>query len=670
MTTSQLVANTDNTDKSATALRSMGAGLVGPEQVGREVRVAGWVHRRRNLGGLVFLDLRDRWGVLQASVGPEWSSPQAVEAARGLGAEDVVALQGVVARRPPEARNPEMATGDVELQVADLRVVNRAETPAIPVYRSPEEELPSEELRLRHRVLDLRRAEMRERLELRHRLVLAVRNYFDAQGFVEIETPVLTRPTPEGARDFLVPSRVHPGEFFALPQSPQIYKQVLMAAGFDRYFQIARCFRDEDLRADRQPEFTQIDVEASFVEPVDVYRWCEGMAVEVARAADAVAEPPFPRLEWSEAMERFGSDRPDLRWGLEIEDMTATLGALEFRVLRSAVEAGGRVRGIRAPGGARLSRRQIAAVEDAAKAAGAPGLLWAKVQDGGAASGPLGRFFQDGTSERLALAPGDLLLTAAGDDATTSPALSATRSASIAALDPPRRTDHAWLWVSDFPVFEARTSGQPEAEAQPGTSGQPETSGQPGTGTQPGTSGQPGTGAEAVGPTGAALAASHHPFVQPNPEDVHLLDSEPLAVRGLAYDLVYNGTELGSGSIRIHDADLQRRVLTLLGLAPSEIEAKFGFLLEALRSGAPPHGGIALGVDRIAARLSGAASLRDVVAFPKTTAARALFEGAPAPAPADEVAALGISLSRVGHRQGNRARARQVAREAAGGGAP
>ena len=654
MTTSQLVANTDNTDKSATALRSMGAGLVGPEQVGREVRVAGWVHRRRNLGGLVFLDLRDRWGVLQASVGPEWSSPQAVEAARGLGAEDVVALRGVVALRPPEARNPEMATGAVELQVADLRVVNRAETPAIPVYRSPEEELPSEELRLRHRVLDLRRAEMRERLELRHRLVLAVRNYFDAQGFVEIETPVLTRPTPEGARDFLVPSRVHPGEFFALPQSPQIYKQVLMAAGFDRYFQIARCFRDEDLRADRQPEFTQIDVEASFVEPVDVYRWCEGMAVEVARASAASAEPPFPRLEWSEAMERFGSDRPDLRWGLEIEDMTATLGALEFRVLRSAVEAGGRVRGIRLPGGARLSRRQIAAVEDAAKAAGAPGLLWAKVQDGGAASGPLGRFFQDGTSERLALAPGDLLLTAAGNDATTSPALSAARSASIAALDPPRRTDHAWLWVSDFPLFEARTSGQPEASGQPRTSGQPETTGQPETEAQPRTSGQPETGAEAVGPTGGALAASHHPFVQPNPEDVHLLDSEPLAVRGLAYDLVYNGTELGSGSIRIHDADLQRRVLTLLGLAPSEIEAKFGFLLDALRSGAPPHGGIALGVDRIAARLSGAASLRDVVAFPKTTAARALFEGAPAPAPADEVAALGIALSR----------------EAAGGGAP
>ena len=597
----QLVANTDNIDKSATALRSIGAGLVGPERVGREVRVAGWVHRRRDLGGLVFLDLRDRWGVLQASVGPEWSSSQAVADARGLGAEDVVALRGVVALRPPDARNPEMATGDVELQVAGLHVLNRAQTPAIPVYRTPEEELPSEKLRLRHRVLDLRRPEMRERLELRHRIVLAVRNYFDAHGFAEIETPILTRPTPEGARDFLVPSRVHPGEFFALPQSPQIYKQVLMAAGFDRYFQIARCFRDEDLRADRQPEFTQIDVEASFVEPEDVYRWCEGMTAEVAGAAGAVADLPFARLEWGEAMERFGSDRPDLRWELEIEDMTPTLGALDFRVLRSAVEAGGRVRGLRLRGGAALSRRQIAAVEDAAKAAGVPGLLWAKVQEGGAASGPLGRFFLDDTSERLALSPGDLLLAAAGADAITSPALAAARSTSIAALDLPRRTDHAWLWVTDFPVFEAGTGG--------------------------------------------ALAASHHPFVQPRPEDLHLLDSDPLAVRGLAYDLVYNGTELGSGSIRIHDADLQSRVLELLGLAPAEIEAKFGFLLEALRSGAPPHGGIALGVDRIAARLSGAASLRDVVAFPKTTAARALFEGAPARVPADEVAELGISLA-------------------------
>lgn len=596
-----MAANTDNIEGSATTLRSVGAGLVGPGHEGRKLRVAGWVHRRRNLGGMVFVDVRDRWGVLQASVGPEWSSAEAVVAAQRLGAEDVVAVQGVVALRPPEARNPEMSTGDMELRVDQLEVLNRAKTPAIPVYRTPDEELSSEKLRLRHRVLDLRRPEIRRRLELRHRIVLAVRNYFDAQGFPEIETPILTRPTPEGARDFLVPSRVHPGEFFALPQSPQIYKQVLMAAGFDRYFQVARCFRDEDLRADRQPEFTQIDVEASFVTPEDVYGWVEGMTAAVARAADAVAEPPFPRLGWGEAMERFGTDRPDMRWELELQDMTAVLGTLDFRVLQSAVAAGGRVRGLRLPGGARLSRKQIASLESAAKSAGAPGLLWAKVLEGGAASGPLGRFFRDETAERLALAPGDLLLAAAGSDAVTSPALAAARAASIAALDLPPRTEHAWLWVTDFPVFE-----------------------------------------EGAAPQG--LVAAHHPFVQPRASDLPLLESNPLAVRGLAYDLVYNGAELGSGSIRIHDADLQVRVLEMLGLDPDQIDAKFGFLLEALRSGAPPHGGIALGVDRIAARLGGGESLRDVIAFPKTTAARALFEGAPTPVEAAELAELGLSI--------------------------
>lgn len=620
------MANTDNTEGSATTLRSVGAGLVRPRHEGRELRVAGWVHRRRNLGGMVFLDVRDRWGVLQVSVGPDWSSPEAVAAAPGLGAEDVVTVQGVVTLRPPEARNPEMATGDVELQVAELHVLNRAKTPAIPVYRAPDEELSSEKLRLRHRVLDLRRPELRRRLELRHRIVLAVRNYFDSQGFAEIETPILTRPTPEGARDFLVPSRVHPGEFFALPQSPQIYKQVLMAAGFDRYFQVARCFRDEDLRADRQPEFTQIDVEASFVSPEDVYGWCEGMTAAVARVAGVAAEPPFPRLDWSEAMERFGTDRPDMRWELELRDMTATLGALDFRVLQNAIAAGGRVRGLQLPGGARLSRKQIASVESAAKAAGAPGLLWAKALEGGAASGPLGRFFKDDTAEQLALAPGDLLLAAAGSDAVTSPALAAARTASIAALELPPSTEHAWLWVTDFPVFEEKEAVEEREAVEEGEAVEAREA--------------------AGGRTG--LAAAHHPFVQPRESDLHLLESDPLAVRGLSYDLVYNGSELGSGSIRIHDAGLQVRVLEMLGLDRDEIDAKFGFLLEALRSGAPPHGGIALGVDRIAAQLSGGESLRDVIAFPKTTAARALFEGAPAQVEAADLAELGLSIGDAG----------------------
>ena len=573
--------------------------MVDRDMAGREVRVAGWVHRRRDLGGLVFLDLRDRTGVLQVSAGPDWSSGAAMEAVRGLGVEDVIAVRGIVTLRPPEARNPDMATGDVEVQVADLEVLNSARTPAIPVYRAPGEELPSEKLRLRHRVLDLRRPELQKSLALRHRLVLAARNYFDEQGFVEIETPILTKPTPEGARDFLVPSRVHGGEFFALPQSPQIYKQLLMIAGFDRYMQIARCFRDEDLRADRQPEFTQIDVEASFVQPDDIYRWCEGLMERVAEVSGIEASPPFARLAYHEAMERFGSDRPDLRYGLEIGDFSEVLGALDFRILRGAVARGGRIRGLRLEGGARLTRKRIDAIEQAARAAGAPGLLWAKVQED-RATGPLGRFFRDDTRARLGLAPGDLLLAAAGPDVVTSPALDAARAASIAALDLPRATDHAWLWVTAFPLFEDAGDG--------------------------------------------ALAANHHPFVQPDPRDFHLLDTEPLAVRGLAYDLVYNGTELGSGSIRPHDPLLQTRILGLLGLEPGEIETKFGFLLEALRSGAPPHGGIALGVDRLAARFTGAASLRDVIAFPKTTAARALFEGAPVALAAADLAELGISV--------------------------
>ena len=580
-------------------MRTAGAGRITSEMTGREVRIAGWVHRRRDLGGLVFLDVRDRSGILQVSVGPDWSSEQAVDAVRGLGVEDVILVRGVVSARPEAARNPDMATGDVEVQATALEVLNRARTPAIPVYRPPEEELPSEKLRLRHRVLDLRRRQLQERLELRHRLVLAVRNYFDTQGFLEIETPILTKPTPEGARDFLVPSRVHPGEFFALPQSPQIYKQLLMIAGFDRYVQIARCFRDEDLRADRQPEFTQIDVEASFVQPEDIYGWCEGLMVDLAEVAGIDAAPPFRRLDYHEAMERYGCDRPDTRYDLEIRDLTDVLGGLDSDILRRVVAGGGRIRGLALDGGARLTRQQIVAMEDAARATGAPGLLWAKVTEGGA-TGPMGRFFRDDTGATLGLAAGDLLVVAAGADRVTSPALDAARAAAIVALQLPKTTEHAWLWVTGFPVFEDAGDG--------------------------------------------ALAANHHPFVHPDPADAHLLDSDPLAVRGLAYDLVYNGTELGSGSIRNHDADMQTRILALLGLDPDEIARKFGFLLEALRSGAPPHGGIALGVDRLAARFSGGASLRDVIAFPKTTAARASFEGAPSRVSPGELEALGISI--------------------------
>ncbi len=574
-------------------------GALTAADAGSTLKLVGWVHRRRDLGGLLFVDLRDRSGLLQLSIGPDWTDAASLEAARGLGAEDVIAVEGRVELRPPGTRNEEMATGEVEVKVVSLDRLSAARTPAIPVYRAPEEELPAEELRLRHRVLDLRRGELQRALTLRHRMILAVRNYMDGLGFVEIETPMLTKPTPEGARDYLVPSRVHHGEFYALPQSPQLYKQILMVAGYDRYFQIARCFRDEDLRADRQPEFTQIDVEASFIAPDDILGWMEGLMAVVAGVADVEATLPFPRMSWAQAMDRFGSDRPDMRWELEIEDWTAATSDAESRILRDAVASGGRVRGLRLEGGARLSRKEIEGIEAEAKAAGAPGLLWTKRTDQGA-SGPLSKFLGNSHFESMGASPGDLLLVAAGADRVTSPALSAARLAAIRTLDLPMVCEHAWLWVTDFPMFELADGG---------------------------------------------LVPGHHPFVMPHPDDRHLLDDDPVAVRGQAYDLVYNGSELGSGSIRVHEPGLQRRILSILGLSDEEIDRKFGFLLEALGAGAPPHGGIALGMDRIVQRFVGAGSLRDVIAFPKTTAARALFEGAPTPMGNQELRELGLQLA-------------------------
>ena len=473
--------------------------------------------------------------------------------------------------------------------------LNRADTPAIPVYKSPEEELPSEELRLRHRVLDLRRPEMQKNLGLRHRLILETRNYLDRMGFVEVETPVLTKPTPEGARDYLVPSRVHPGEFYALPQSPQIYKQILMAAGFDRYFQIARCFRDEDLRADRQPEFTQIDLEASFVDPDDIFGWVEGLMGELVRIAGIEAPGRFARLTYADAMERFGTDRPDLRCGLEIRDWSEPLSGLGFRVVDGALDSGGRARGLLLQGGAGLSRRELEALEAVAKAEGAPGLLWVKRSDEGG-SGPLAKVMTRAAYDSLGMTPGDLALVAAGDDKITSAALGAVRTAAAEKLNLPATMEHAGLWAVDFPIFEEEDGG--------------------------------------------GLTPTHHPFVHPHADDFERLDDEPIGVRGLAYDLVYNGTELGSGSIRNHDPEVQRTIFRQLGLSEEEMDRKFGFLFEALGSGAPPHGGIALGMDRLVMELSGVSSLRDVIAFPKTTAARALFEGAPTPLSDQELGEL------------------------------
>ena len=594
-------------DIERTALRTRMLGGIRSEDEGAKLVLAGWVHRRRDLGGLIFLDLRDRSGLVQVSLGPDWTDSASLELAHRLRAEDVVTVDGSVVVRPRENWNAEILTGEIEVRATTLRRLTEADTPAIPVYRGPEDELPSEELRLKHRVLDLRRPELQANLELRHRLLLTCRNYLDRLGFIEVETPILTKPTPEGARDYLVPSRLHHGEFYALPQSPQIYKQICMVAGFDRYFQIARCFRDEDLRADRQPEFTQIDVEASFVDTDDILRWMEGLMVALAAEAPRIeASAPFARMTHAEALDRYGTDRPDLRFGLEIQDWTTAFSRLDAPVFAAAVAQGGRVRGLRVEGGASLSRREIEALEGHAKAEGAPGLLWAKrTNDGG--SGSLARFMDEEAYRELGTKPGDLVLVAAGPDATTSPALSATRLAAIQALKIPKEQENAWLWVLDFPVFEERSDG--------------------------------------------TLGANHHPFVMPHPEDEGQLDEEPLGVRGLAYDLVFNGVELGSGSIRNHDPLLQRRILRLLGLDDDEIDRKFGFLLGALSSGAPPHGGVAFGVDRLVALFVGAESLREVIAFPKTTAARALMEGAPTALYADDLAELGLSLRQAGGAQ-------------------
>jgi aspartyl-tRNA synthetase len=593
--------NDGTTDPFATALRSHLAGSLRGDHAGATVRLAGWVHQSRDLGGLVFLDLRDREGLVQVSFDPQWASAEAMAAAAALGRESVVLVEGTVARRPETMRNPDMATGEIEVRATAVRVLSTADTPAVPVARGKGEKLPDEELRLRYRHLDLRRPELQKNLVLRHRLLQATRRYLSDRGFLEVETPVLTKPTPEGARDYLVPSRVHPGEFYALPQSPQLYKQLLMVAGFDRYFQIARCFRDEDLRADRQPEFTQIDIEASFIDAEDIMALTEGMLVTLFAEAGRAIQTPFPRMTYADSMERFGNDRPDRRYGLELFDATDAFADADFVVTKNAVAAGGRVRGFRIPGGATLSNKQVGEIEAVAKAAGLGGLLRIK-NVGGTLEGPPTKFLSAEGGAKLGTKDGELCLLAAGLDAVTSPALDRVRQDVARRLGLIPEGALEFLWVVDFPMFEQ------------------------------------------AGP-GAPLTAVHHPFTSPRPEDEPLLESAPARARARAYDVVLNGTELGGGSIRINDSGVQQRIFGLLGIDEETAAARFGFLLEGLRAGAPPHGGIALGFDRLAMMLAGATSLRDVIAFPKTTAARALFEGAPSPVPAADLAALNISVA-------------------------
>jgi aspartyl-tRNA synthetase len=603
----------------ATSFRTHAAGDLRAAHAGQRVRLAGWVHKRRNLGGLVFIDLRDRAGRVQLSLGPDWTPADALERAKRVGAEFVLAVAGVVVARPPGNVNPDLATGEVEVHIEAFEILAEADTPPIPVAAGPPDELPAEELRLRYRYLDLRRDAFRHALGLRHRAMQITRRHLSERGFWEIETPMLTRRTPEGARDYLVPSRIHPGEFYALPQSPQIYKQLLMVSGYDRYFQIARCLRDEDLRADRQPEFTQIDAEMAFVAEEDVLR--EGellMAAIWQEIAGVSVATPFPRLPWSEAITRYGSDKPDLRPGMPFVDLTEILRESEFRLFQATIESGERIRGFRAPGGGALSRRELDALADIAKAGRAAGALWLRRTDDGFA-GPFARALDGDLATRFleasGMQPGDLFVAVvgrfrgapgAGPEPGVEIALSALRlhmADRLGLRDPDR---HEWLWVTEFPLFEWDDED-------------------------------------------GRRVAAHHPFTGPHPADVARLrelvesgaqgrsaDLEYLGLRSRAYDAVYNGVELASGSIRIHEPELQKLVFRALGIGAAEAEAKFGFLLEAFRYGAPPHGGFAFGFDRIVMLLAGGQSLRDVIAYPKTTAARALFEGAPsAVSPAD-----------------------------------
>jgi aspartyl-tRNA synthetase len=585
-------------DQLGTLSRTHTCGALRPGDVGSDVVLLGWIHRVRDLGGLLFLDVRDRHGVTQVVI-PNDSPVMAV--AKRLRPEYVVAVLGMARRRDAETINTKLETGEMEVVASEIRLLNDARTPPFPIA----DDTPvSEDVRLRYRYLDLRRPRLQNNLGLRHRVTMAIRKYFDEQGFWEIETPILTKSTPEGARDYLVPSRVHPGEFFALPQSPQIFKQILMIAGTDRYFQIVKCFRDEDLRADRQPEFTQVDVEISFAHMDLVFGLIEPLIVEIFKQIGVTVPTPFRRMPYAEAMAKYGSDKPDLRFGMEIVDVSSVWASASFNAFRDIIAKGGVVRALVVRGGARYSRSELDALVDQAKQLGAVGILWARRVEGGVNTNvkAAGEATLLESMNAAACSEQDLILLAGGKPDDASKLLGAFRLSLAKKENLIPADTYAFAWIVDFPLLE-------------------------------------------WDPEDKRWVPMHHPFTSPLDDDRALLETDPAKARAKAYDLVLNGSEIAGGSIRIHDAQVQSRIFQLLNISDEDARLRFGFFVDALQYGTPPHGGIALGLDRIVAILANEASIREVIAFPKTAAAVDLMSGAPSPVDARQLDELKLRVA-------------------------
>jgi len=583
--------------------RSDTCGALTIRDVGKEVTLCGWVHRRRDHGGLVFVDLRDREGITQVVFNPEVNR-EAHEKAERVRSEYVLSLRGKVSARPEGTVNPNLKTGEIEVVVSDLHILN--ESMPLPFSLDEEGEV-AESLRLQYRFLDLRRPAMQVVIRKRSEIAGVTRSYFQEHGFSEIETPFLTKSTPEGARDYLVPSRVNPGTFFALPQSPQLFKQILMVSGYERYYQIVKCFRDEDLRADRQPEFTQIDMEMSFVDQEDIFQIMEGFMARLFNDVLGVeVKSPFLRVPYREAMDRFGTDKPDLRFGLEIEDYTDLVSGSSFKVFEGVISSGGVVKGLVAPSMGGISRGEIDALTEVVRIGGAKGLAYFKVTDKGLSS-PISKFFDEevlgALGDKCSAKEGDMVFLVADAWETACHSLGRLRNHLGRELDVLEEEIYEFLWVTDFPLLTYE-----EEEKR--------------------------------------YVAMHHPFTSPFQEDLPLLDTDPLAVRAMAYDLVLNGSEVGGGSIRIHQNSVQRKVFEKLGISEEEGELKFGFLLDALKYGAPPHGGIAFGLDRLVMLMTGAGSIRDVIPFPKTQKAVCLMSGAPSPVEEKQLKELHIKVEK------------------------